>query len=219
MSRRFAGRAFVKPRAAQFPDLTNGFHLAQAVGHALGDPPLDTKSFGELPGVERLRQRGRQQTAQIGGRSKLMRTVNFDEVLIVDKVIVVAPTPPTTMTRVAPFFNLNQHDFECQSLVGKHAREVDQLFEHIEQRAPLGAAAAGNDRTSLAAEFHEMLRNDERLHDHDIVLLLKQRGDLVANRSERRELDFDQLLAANDIDAVAANTLFDDAAIDGITFL
>ena len=97
------------------------------------------------------------------------------------------------------------------------AREVNKLFEHIEQRAPFRAATARDDLPPGLAEFHEMLGDDDGF-DEKHVVLFDEHGDLVANRAERGELDLDELAAADDVDTVAADALFDEAAVGGVKF-
>ena len=132
-------------------------HLAKAIGHPLGDPALDAQAFGEVAGVKRLRQRRRQQAAQVGRRAELVDAVHFDEALVFDMMVVVAPPAPPAVARIAPFFDLDERHFERQPAVGKHAREVDQLLEQIEQRSLLRAAAARHDLAARAATLHEVL--------------------------------------------------------------
>ena len=107
MSRGFGAATFVEQRTALFADLADRFGFAEAVGHALGDPAFDAEAFGELPGVKRLRQRWRQQAAQIGRGAELVDAVDFDEVLIVYEMIILTPSSASTVARVAPFFDFD----------------------------------------------------------------------------------------------------------------
>ena len=173
----------------------NRAHFAEAVGHPLGDPALDAQAFGEVAGVKRLRQRGRQQAAEIGRRAELVDAVHFDQMLVFDlddrcRATNAAGHGPDSAT----LRFRSSSDFERQPPVRKDAREVDQLFEDIEQRSLLRTAAARDDLAAFAAALHQVLADDDRFDDQHVVLL-EQGGDLVANRRERRKLDFDQLLA------------------------
>ena len=77
--------------------------------------------------------------------------------LIFDLMIVVAPPAPPAVARIAPFFDFDEQHFERQPAMRKHAREVHQLLEHIEQRALLRTAAARHDPAARAATLHQML--------------------------------------------------------------
>ena len=215
MSRGFGSAAFVEPRAALFSDLSDRLGFAKAVGHSLGDPAFDAEAFGELAGVERLRQRGRQQAAQVGRGAELVDAVDLDEVLVIHQMIALAPPPSSAVPWVAPFFDFDQRDFKRQPAVREHAREMHELLEHVEQRATLWAAAARDDFAPLATELHQMLGDDDRFDDQHIVRFEKD-GDLIANRSERRVLNLDKLFPTDNVDAVAADALLDHCAINGV---
>jgi hypothetical protein len=100
----------------------------------------------------------------------------------------------------------------------KNACEVHELLEHIEQRAAFRAAATRNDLSPLAAELYQMFRDDDRLDDKHIMLL-EQCRNLVPNCRERGMLDFNQLAAADDIDAVPPNALLDGGPVHRVAFL
>ena len=102
--------------------------------------------------------------------------------------------------------------------VREDAREVDEFVEHIEQCSPLRAAATGDHFAAFALALHQVLGDDDRFDDEHVVLF-EQDGDFVADRRERGELDFDELFAADDVDAVAAEALFDESAVDGVVLL
>ena len=138
--------------------------------------------------------------------------------LIFDEMIVVATPATAAVARKTPLLDFDQHDFERQPAVGEDAREVDQLLEHIEQRTPLRAAASGNDLAAFAMQFHQVFGDDHRFDDEDVVLF-DERGDLIANRRERSKLDFDQLFAADDVDAISPDALFDQTAVRRVVLL
>ncbi len=162
-----------------------------------------------MAGVKRLGQRRRQQAAQIGRRAEFVDAMHLEQMLVFDLVVVVAPPAAPAVARIAPLFDLDEQHFERQPAMRKDAREVDQLFEHIEQRSLLRAAAARDDLATCALALHQVLADDDRLHDEH-AMLFQQRGDLVANRRQRRELNFDQLSGRDDIDAIAAEPLLDE---------
>ena len=139
----------------------------------------------------------------------------FDQMLVFDEWSLSRSPAATAVAGVAPLFDFDEQHFERQPLVREHAREVDELVEHIEERSLLRAAAAGNDFAPFAVQLHEMLGHDDRFDDEHVVLFQK-RCDFVADRRERGELDFDELLAADDVDAVAAEALFDECACGGV---
>ena len=86
-----------------------------------------------------------------------MNVEHLEQLLVLDLMIVVAPPAPPAVARVAPLFDFDERHFERQPAMRKHAREVDQLFEHIEQRSLLRAAAARDDLAARAATLHEVL--------------------------------------------------------------
>ena len=59
---------------------------------------------------------------------------------------------------------------------------------------------------------------DDDWFDNQHVVFFEKRFDFVADRREGRKLDFDELVAANDVDAVAAEALFGESAALGVTF-
>ena len=120
------------------------------------------------------------------------------------------------MARIAPLFDFHEQHFKRQSFVREDAREVDELFEHIEQRSLFWTAAAGDNLAAFSFAFHEVLADDNRFDDQYIVFF-EQHFDLVADRRERCELDFDELVAADDVDAVAAQALLGESAAGGVT--
>ena len=63
-------------------------------------------------------------------------------------VVVVAITAAAAVSGIAPLFNLYEQDFECQPFVGEDAREVNELFENVEQRSLLWACIARSGDTS-----------------------------------------------------------------------
>src|SRR5689334_976367 len=132
MSRRFS-RLLVEPGAADLADLLECAGFAQAISHALRFPAFDAEAFGELARVKRLRQSGRQQAIQIARQPKFVAAVYLDEVLVLDLVIVVATPSSPSVARIAVLFDLYEQHFKRQPSVGKHAREVNELLEHIEQ--------------------------------------------------------------------------------------
>ena len=100
----------------------------------------------------------------------------------------------------------------------KDAREVDQLVEHVEHRPLLGTATPRNDFAARALLLHQILAGDDRLDDPHAVLV-HERRDLVANRRERAELNLDQLVAVDDVDAIAADALLDASAVGRVVRL
>ena len=107
------GWRFVEPRPAEFADLADGAHFAEAVGHSLGDPAFDAQAFGDVAGVKWLRQFGGQQAAQVGGGAEFVDFVDLRPVLVFDQVVVVATSPAAAVAGVAPLFDFDEHDFEC----------------------------------------------------------------------------------------------------------
>jgi hypothetical protein len=138
------------------------------------------------------------------------------KMLVLDLVVVVAIPAASTVTRVTPLFDFHEQHFKRQSFVGEDTREVDELFENIEQRSLFWTSAAGDDLAAFTFSFHKVLADDDWFDDEYFVLL-EQRFDFVADGRERRELDFNELLAADDVDAVAAEALLGESAIGGVT--
>lgn len=146
----------------------------------MSNPAVDTKAFGNVARVELLGQFGRQQAAEIGRRAEFVHAMHFDELLIFYFVVIIAIAAAAAVARIAPLFDFDEQHLEREPLVGKYAREVDQLFEDIEECSLFGAAATRNHIAALMFEFHQMLADDDRFDDKHIVLLEK-RPDLVAN--------------------------------------
>ncbi len=217
MSRGFA-RLLIKPGATELADLFECASVAEAVGHALGNPAVDVEAIGDVARVKGPRQIGRQHAAEVGCRAEFVDGMDFQKVLILDFVVVVAPPTAATVARVAVLFDFDEQHFEREPLVGEDAREVNQFVKDIEQRALLGAAATGNDLAALPFELDQMFADDDRFDDKHVVLF-EQRPDFVANGRQRRELNFDELPAADHIDAIAAEALLSEAAGGGVAVL
>ncbi len=107
-----AGPRFVEPRTAEFANLANGAHFAEAVGHSLGDPAFDAEAFGQLAGVKGLRQFCGQEAAQVGGGAEDVDFVDLHQMLVFDEVVVVAASPAAAVAGVTPFFDFDEDDFE-----------------------------------------------------------------------------------------------------------
>jgi hypothetical protein len=176
--------AFVEPGASQLAHGPNRARLAQAIRHPLRNPSRHAKLVGQLSGVEWLRQRGGQHSAQIGGRAKGMLAQHLDEQLVLDLVIVVPPPSSPSVSRVTPFLDFYEQDFECQPAMGKNAREVDKLLKYIEQHTSLRATTARDNAPAGTAKLHEVFLRNDRLHDRDTMRLQKG-SDLVANGRQR----------------------------------
>ncbi len=143
---------------------------------------------------------------------KLLAAKHGHQALVFDLLVIAPPAPSSAVARKAPLFDLHEHNFECQAGMGKDTREMDQLLKKIEHGALLGAAAAGDDLTAGSLLLHEKFAGDDRLDDPH-TMFLHQGGDLVAIRRERAELDFDQLVAVDDVDSIAADPLLDQRAV------
>lgn len=98
------------------------------------------------------------------------------------------------------------------------AREVHKLFKQIQYRPLLWTTAARYDAAPRAATLHKVFARNDWLDDQYIVTL-QQCGNLVANGRQRRQLDFNQLVTAHDVDSVTADALLDERAFGGITLL
>ena len=135
--------------------------------------------------------------------------------LVFDFMVIITVAAAAAVTGVTPLFDFHEQDLKCQSLVREDASEMDELFEHVEQRSLLWTAAARDDLAAFALALHEVLADDDWFDDEDVVFF-KQRFDFVADGRERGELDFDELLSADDINAVAAEALFGESAGGGV---
>src|SRR5260370_3499655 len=89
----------------------------------------------------------------------------------------------------------------------KDAREIDQLVKQIEQAALLGAEPPRDLFAAALRHSHELLANDERLDDQNLVAF-QQAGDLRANGGQAAMLNFDEPVAAHPIDPIAGDSLF-----------
>ena len=119
MSRGFRALRFVEPGAAEFADGADRACLAKAIGHALGDPPIDAEALGELARVKGLRERCREQAREIGSGAECVRCVDFEEMLIFDDVIAIAIPAAAAVARVAVLFDFDQRHFDVSRLCGK----------------------------------------------------------------------------------------------------
>ena len=80
--------------------------------------------------------------ARSAGRLEAVRLVNGDQLLVFHLVVVPPPATATAMARITPLLDVDQGHFQGQSLVRKRPREMDQLVEQVEDRAPFRTLAA-----------------------------------------------------------------------------
>jgi hypothetical protein len=143
--------------------------------------------------------------------------VDLYKVLVLDLVVVAAIPSASAVTGISPLLDFHEQHFKRQSFVWEDARKMDKLFENIKQRSLFWTAAAGDDLAAFPFALHEVLADDDWFDDQYVVFF-EQHFDFVADGRERRELDFDELVAADDIDAVAAQALLGEPAASGVTF-
>ena len=55
--------------------------------------------------------------------------MKFDELLVIDNVIVLATVTPASVPRIPPLFDINQRSLKDQVGMWKHPREIDQLVK------------------------------------------------------------------------------------------
>ena len=130
---------------ALLADLTRRAHLAIAVSDPLGDRAVNVERRGQVSGVELRRQLAGGQQTQVGRDAQFEALVYRDQSLIGDHVIALAPAAPAAVAGMAIFLDVDQQGFEREIRVRKDAREVDQLGEQVQERAPLGTAASLDD--------------------------------------------------------------------------
>ncbi len=130
-------RRCVKPGAAMLADHFHRTHFAQAVGHALGDPPLDAQSSGNVAGMKRIGQPARQQAAELARPAEFVNFEHRDEPLILDLVVARSSPAAAAVARVTPFFDFDQRHFQHQLAMRVDTREVDQLVEQVDKPAAL----------------------------------------------------------------------------------
>lgn len=147
-----------------------------------------------------------------------MDFMKLDKLLVIDDVIVLATIPPTSVSRIPAFFDVDQRNFERQVGMREDSREVDQFVEEVEERASLRAEPAVDDAASLRFRFHQPFANDDRFDDQHPVLG-RQIRDLVSNRRQRAVLNLDQFPIANDVDSVTPQLMLNFRAVIGVKFL
>src|SRR5690606_11757141 len=131
-----------------------------------------------------------------------VRLADADEVLVFALMVVLSPAATATVAWEAVLLDVDQHHLEGELRLREGLGEVDQVVEHVEQHALLGTAAAGDNGATRAVELDDHLAGDDRFDNPDFVRL-GQVVDLAGDHPEAAMLDLDQLLAADDIDAVA----------------
>jgi len=135
--------------------------------------------------------------------------------LILDFEIILTSAPAAAVAGVAPFFDVDERDFDSQILVRKDLGEMDQFVEGVEDLALLRAATSVDDFAVFLRALNEKLGRHERLDDKHLMLLA-QRGDLLPNGGQRAVLDFDQHIADDGIDAEPSDADFSPRVVAGI---
>lgn len=196
-------------------NLPDGVHFAQAVGHSLCYPAVDSQPLGQMTGVERFRQPAGCQLPQVAGSPEGVRVAHPDQQLVFALQVSLAPTPPSAMPRVAILFDLYQQHLQREPAVWKHIGKVNQVVKDVQQLATLRAAPSGDDLTAPRLALYKQLANHNRFDNTDAVVS-QQYADFVADGPQAAMLYFHQLSIHNRVDAVSAKSHFGFATFTGV---
>ncbi len=118
--------------------------MPQAIHDPLRNPPLNVERLGQVTGMKRLWQVGRQKLQQVRRRLKRVDAGDSHQPLVFHDVIIFPPAPPPAMPRIAPLLDLDQRRLERQPRMRKDPREIHQLLKHIEECRLLGTESSRN---------------------------------------------------------------------------
>ncbi len=79
---------------------------------------------------------------QIFERRQSDRLVDLHETLILDHEIVATPAPSPAVPRIAKLLDIDEHQLDRESPMGKNSGEKNELVKHVEHPAAFGAAAS-----------------------------------------------------------------------------
>ena len=192
--------------------------VAEAVGDLLRLPAGDAEPLGQFSRAERVRQRIAvgEQVEQIVWRVKLVRPVVSNQFAVDDSMVLPAPASPPL--RTAPFFDIDSSDFDNEPLVRKDGREVDPVFEQIENGPSSRRQPAFTGRIPPTVDLDDPLPLNERPNDANAVSL-EQFPNLRSNRSQSGLLDLDQFARRFDVDSESSDARLAAAIGPGVVCL
>ena len=163
----------------------------QAIGHPLGDRPIDAAPRREIGRGELGGKPLGDKTEQVRAVIESMPADDFAQ----NTVNGAKPAAPSTSGRVGDLDlgHGHQNDLEAQVRVIEQCGDADQLLEHIVDRPALRRLAR------LRPRPFEIGRNGDGMHEQD-AKLRKEVVELLAHGGERARLYLDQEIAPANVD-------------------
>ena len=193
VARSVSGRANVQLGTAALARGLDDPDYPQAVERALRQQRAASEKGREVARAERLERQRRQGCEDVLRRPPHDTVENLDQPPLSR---ISGATPNRRRLRAADVFLTQQQHLDREIRVSQQRRERDQLVEHRRRRRPL-RRPPGTDHLAVLVDPNNPALGRDRVHDPNAVLV-KQRVELGAERTETPRLHLDQLAVGTD---------------------
>jgi hypothetical protein len=129
--------------------------------------------------------------------------MDFNKFLVFDDEIFFAPSATSSMSRIAPFFRIDHHDFDGQPRMWKNVREIKEFIKKIKPTGPSRTFAPPDHTAFFLFTFNKLLRTNEWL-DNEHLVRFEQSGNFVTNGRQGTMLDLNEPITRKRINPIIA---------------